>query len=226
VSEIGEVRTIARTVGARGEIALRRRSTEGGSVDELIVNGAFAMDSAETSTEQQLAAVVARAGAAVLVGGLGLGYSVAELLVGPVAHVDVVELEPDLVAWAHEGATKTLATVATDPRVRLEIGDVADVLLGHDRRFAGQRWDGILLDVDNGPDFLIHQENARVYESDLLRAAAARLEPGGTLAIWCQGPAAQLAASLRHLGGRVEGRFVEVVREGRWLEYAIYTLTT
>jgi len=75
---------------------------------------------------------------------------------------------------------------------------------------------------------LIHDANARIYGADLLGAAARRLAPGGTVAVWCQGPAPDLAETLRHIGGRaarVDGQLIEVLRDGRWLAYALYTLS-
>jgi spermidine synthase len=220
-----DLRTLARATGPRGEVVLRRRmSGPGTSVDELIVNGAFAMDSAEISTELALARVAGRSGATVLAGGLGLGFTATELLRLGSARVDVVEIEQCLVDWARTGVTPTLGAVAADPRIRLHVADLADVLQAG--RLGGlTSWDAVLLDVDNGPDFLIHPANARLYADALLAAAAGLLTPGGVLAIWCQGPAPALAEELRRLNGRVEEQLIEVERDGRQLTYAIYTLT-
>jgi spermidine synthase len=224
-------------VGTGGEIALRPRQGAAGAVEELIVNGAFAMDSAEVSSERALAAVVGRPGARVLVGGLGLGYTALELVRLGAAQIEVVELEPCLVEWARAGMTTTLAAVAAEPAVRLRVGDIAAVLLGSAtgdeadgnepdgvEPFHGP-WDGILLDVDNGPDFLIHAENARLYDRELLEAAAARLARGGILAIWCQGAAPALASTLAELAGEPGVRELAVEREGRRFVYVIYSLT-
>jgi len=221
-----EVRTLARAAGTSGDVALRRRTGAGGTVDELIVNGTFAMDSAEVSTEIALARMATQPDGTVLVGGLGLGFTVAELLRSTVREIDVVELEGCLIDWARAGVTDLLGRVASDPRTRLHVADVADVLTGAPGGPipSDQQWDAILLDVDNGPDFLIHDANARIYRADLLDAAARRLAPGGTLALWCQGPAPELAQALRDIGGRVEGQVIEVLRDGRWLAYAIYSL--
>ena len=193
-------------------------------VDELIVNGAFAMSSAETSAELALARTVVRPGATVLVGGLGLGFTTAELLRLGAARVDVVEIEQCLVDWARAGVTATLGALAADPRVRLHVADLADALSAGELGGLTD-WNAVLLDVDNGPDFLIHPANARLYGAELLAAATTVLRPGGVLAIWCQGPAPELAADLGRLGGRVEEQLIEVEREGRQLTYAVYTLT-
>ena len=99
--------TLGRAETPRGEVVLRRR----GDVDELVVNGAFAMDSTETHSERELGRIAGGA-PRVLVGGLGLGHTVvavldeADRLQLPV-RVDVVELEGDLVGWAREGRTAT-----------------------------------------------------------------------------------------------------------------------
>ncbi len=222
MTDVEELRVLARADSPRGEVVLRRRLLTGArEVDELIVNGTFAMDSAETSTERALARTLPRPGAEVLVGGLGLGFTAAELLRLGAGRVEVVEIEGCLVSWARAGVTGTLAAVATDPRVRLTVADIADVLRAEDDR----RWDAIVLDVDNGPDFLIHEANARVYSAELLAAAADRLRPGGVLAVWCQGPAPALALTLAGLGGAVREELTEVVRQGRQFTYAIYILT-
>ena len=106
----------------RGEVVLRRRDGPAGPVHELVVNGVFAMDSTETSSERDLAAfarVPTGRPTRVLVGGLGLGYTAAEVLADPAVgcgRLDVVELEPHLLAWARAGLTPVLARVAEDPR--------------------------------------------------------------------------------------------------------------
>lgn len=222
------VTVLGRASGPRGEVLLRRRDTGGGPVEELVVNGVFAMESAETTSERRLAgfALVGHARyPRVLVGGLGLGYTTAALLDDPLTAagtVDVVELEGALVGWARAGLTPTLKRVATDPRVSLHAGDVAEVLLGSAAVPRGP-WDAVLLDVDNGPDFLIHDGNDLLYQDATLRAAHTRLAPGGVLAIWCQGPAPELHRRLGALGPSREHRY-RVQRQSRTFWYVVYTL--
>jgi spermidine synthase len=214
---------LGRQDGPQGEVLLRRRD----GIEELIVNGVFAMDSAEHSTEDDLAriAVAGREPRRVLVGGLGLGYTVSAVLraAPTVQRVDVVELEDCLVEWARQRVTPGLAAVADDGRVRLHVADVSDVLAG--RTGPARPWDAVLLDVDNGPDFLIHAHNAALYAPAGLAGAAAALAPGGTLAVWCQGVAPDLLAALRRLDGRAEEHRIAARRGSRRLEYAVYTLT-
>ena len=239
MAPVEQVMIIARAESVRGEVVLRRRPTAAGPVDELIVNGAFAMDSAETASERELGRT-AKDARRVLLGGLGLGYTAEEVLTPSVLRLDIVELEPTLIEWAKLGVTGVLQRVASDPRVRFYAGDIADVL---DERPPAEPaeaphrlsatsgpasptgpWDAILLDVDNGPDFLIHPQNADLYAGPLLAAAYRQLTPGGVLAIWCQGMAPSLDSALRQLGEGVGVRRLHAIRGARHLEYVIYTL--
>ena len=220
------IQTIARHNGPRGEVALQRRLGADTNVEELIINGVFAMDSSETSTESLLAELALPNDRArrVLVGGLGLGYTVAAISTMDVDVIDVVEIEQCLIDWAHEGATATLAAVVADPRIRLLAGDIRLVL---ERLCDGPvgPWDAIVLDVDNGPDFLIHPRNRALYTEDTLGAAYAQLAPGGTLVIWCQGPAPALRALLEHIASSVNEYIFDVSRGERSFGYAIYTVS-
>ena len=203
--------TLARADTPHGEVALRRR----GPVEELIVDGVFAMDSAETASEIALAdaAPLGR----VLVGGLGLGYTAGRLLDRGAMRLDVVELAGPLLDWARAGLTPQLARVASDPRVTLHHGDVADWAEQHEGPF-----DAVLLDVDNGPSFLIHGHNERVYSARWLRLFWSRLAPGGALVVWCEEPSPGLHASLRALDPDAEELLVPVTRESRAFRYALY----
>jgi spermidine synthase len=97
------------------------------------------------------------------------------------------------------------------------VGDVADAL----REAPPASLDAVLLDVDNGPGFLVAPANARLYDDGGLAAAAAALAPGGVLAVWCSHEPSELADTARRLdaltGVQVLRRVVE--REGRELEY-------
>jgi len=220
------IQTIASHDGPRGDVVLRRRLAAGLSVDELIVNGAFAMDSSENSTESLLGELAVPSGRAsrVLVGGLGLGYTAAAILAKKVDLLDVVEIEQCLIDWAYQGVTATLAAVASDRRVRLYAADVRLVLEGFDDGPIGP-WDAIVLDVDNGPEFLIHAGNRALYTEAGLRAAYAQLAVAGTLAIWCQGPAPQLRTALQRIAPCVDEHLSEVSRGERSFRYAIYTVS-
>jgi len=219
--------TIAREAGPRGEVAVRVRRGPSGPVHELIVAGVFAMDDAETSSEVALAEMALAQCARpqrVLIGGLGLGHTaLAVLRDARVREVTAVEIEPALIGWARAGLVPALAAVGADPRVRLVEGDVG-AILGRE----GTAYDVVLLDVDNGPSFLVHERNHQLYGEPALRATLARVAPGGVLVIW----AAQREPALLALLGEVAGpdRVSEVVlpieRDGRAFDYALYVVTT
>ncbi|GAA5023837.1 spermidine synthase [Actinopolymorpha pittospori] len=217
--------TLAVDESARGSVALRRRLTdEGAEVFELITNGTFVMDTLETTTERLLArAALAHPPAtgtwSVTVGGLGLGFTVRELLADPrITHVDVVELEPAVVAWVREGLVPDTAGVLDDPRVRAHVDDV--------RRWLPERpdasTDAILLDVDNGPDFLVHMANTEVYEPPFLAVVKRALRPGGVVAVWSATRSTSLRRRLERTFAGCEEVHRVVEREGRDLDYYLY----
>ena len=213
--------TLAREATVDGEVVLRRR----GSVLELVVDGAFAMDTVDTSTEVALATYALErhpAPARVLVGGLGLGFTARAVLDDDrVEHVDVVELAEPLVRWATQGLVPELAGLQ-GPRCTLHVADVADVLAG--RGGPPGPWDVVVLDVDNGPDFLVHTGNAALYERGGLVAALASLAPGGVLAVWSSDEAPTLVAGMHEAAGEgdlVTHAVLEVEREGRSLRYSV-----
>ncbi|WP_239100749.1 hypothetical protein [Phycicoccus sp. CSK15P-2] len=216
--------TLGREDTPAGEVVLRRR----GEVLELFVDGTFTMDTVDTSTEVLLATEALRrhpAPGRVLVGGLGLGFTTRAVLDDArVRHVDVVELAEPLVRWAREGLAPELSGLEGD-RCALHVEDVADVL----RRGAGPSgcWDLVLLDVDNGPGFLVHPGNADLYRTPLLARARGVLRPAGVLVVWSSHAAPDLEQHLRRVAGpqdRIEETVLEVARDGRTFHYALYTL--
>ncbi|HEY3337913.1 MAG TPA: hypothetical protein VGK18_05385 [Propionicimonas sp.] len=205
---------IARAHTPAGEVVLRRRD----DVEELVVNGVFAMDSAEVTSELALADAAGSPPGRVLVGGLGLGYTAARLLDAGAERVRIVELADPLITWAREGLTEQLGRVAADPRTELVDGDIVDEVHG--------TWDALLLDVDNGPSFLIHDHNRRVYAEDFLRRCLSALADGGRLVVWCETESPDLASTLERITSRVQLITVPVTRQGRSFTYALYVATT
>lgn len=213
------LRTIARADSAVGEVVLRRRE----DVVELIVGGVFVMDTVDVSTEIELATIALvrhPRPRRVLVGGLGLGFTTSTVVADArVEQVVVAEIAGPLIDWAHAGLLPVAGL--RDPRVTLQNADVAELLRG-----GRAEWDLILLDVDNGPGFLVRPENAELYAGAGLRAAAASLGPGGILAIWSSHRAPALHRALESLGvGAVAEVVREVRRDGRGFDYVIYLVT-
>jgi len=217
--------TLARAEGVSGELTLRRRDgTEAGldAVFELIVNGVFLMDTAETSTERMLADQVLERLAAprrILVGGLGLGVTLGRLLTDVrVDRVDVVEVEALLVEWLRAGLVPGADAVLADPRVHVTVADVRDVL----RHAVAGTYDGVVLDVDNGPDFLVRAANAAVYRPASVHDVTTALAPGGVVAVWSAAPSAALETTLAEVVGRCQEVVRTVERNGRSVTYHIY----
>lgn len=211
---------LARAVEPSGEVALRRR----GEHLELVVDGRFAMDTVDTTTEHELAAAALGRLAGpgpftVLVAGLGLGFTAAAVLADPrVDRVEVVELSAAVVGWVRDGLVPATAGLLADPRLQVEVADVAGSVAGR----APASLDAVLLDVDNGPDFLIHDGNAALYDRPFLAAALRLLRPGGVLAVWSSHPSRVLAERLAGTGAAVEELLRTVERDGRRLDYALY----
>lgn len=222
-------RTIGRAPAAGGgEIVLRIRPGAGpGGTDgfELIVDGVFAMDTVQVSSELALATeTLARLAGSdwhVVVGGLGLGYTLRELLADRrVSSVEVVELEPALVAWLRDGLVTPATGLLDDPRVTVVVGDI----VGHLAELAVGSADAVLLDVDNGPDFLVHQSNSALYEPPALAAAVRALRADGRLAVWSATASPELEARLRSVAGPVEVVTLPTTREGRTFDYVLYVV--
>lgn len=117
----------------------------------------------------------------VLIGGLGMGFTLGAALAALPASATIVvaELVPKVVTWANGPLAHLFGGNLADPRVTIEIRDVHDVIVG-----APGGFDRIMLDVDNGPDGFINLANDRLYCNWGLRAAYAALRPAGVLAIW------------------------------------------
>lgn len=159
------------------DVHLRHRAD---GARELRVNGVFVMDDVETTSERMLARGVS---GDVLVGGLGLGYTVRELLEGDVRSVTVAELHAEVV---------DAVELPADPRLSVELGDVRDLV---ERQPPGSL-DAIVLDVDNGPDFLVHEHNAGLYEAAFVERCAQALRPDGRLVIWSMADSTAVRAVL------------------------------
>jgi spermidine synthase len=179
--------------------------------DEFVIlaGGAPLMSSRMHGSEDLLAAFGCRRAAAprqsaakhsprILIGGLGMGYTlrVALDMLPPHATVVVAELIPEVVAWNHGPLAPLAGHPLADPRVRIEIIDVAALLsssASSDRsrsrapqtaQPAKSQFDAILLDVDNDPGAFTDSRNAALYSTAGIAAVSASLKPGGVFAVW------------------------------------------
>lgn len=207
---------VERVQTPRGELVLRRA----GEHYEVIANGTFLMDSREVGSERALAERAlrhAREGSHVLVGGLGLGFTARSALAQPgVERVTVAEIEPALVQWLRGPLAQWSDGVLADPRCHVQVGDVA-ALLQPDAGF-----DAILLDVDNGPSWTVHEDNVGLYSEAGLARAKAALSPGGTLAVWSAQAEPAFMGRMDTVFDHGREEQLQVERDGRRLSYFLY----
>jgi spermidine synthase len=216
---------VARAESPRGEIVLRagRESDDvAPAVLELRVNGVFVMDTAETSTERRLAtatlADVEQPGA-VVVGGLGLGFTMHEVLADPrVERLVVVEIEDALVRWMREGIVPHGPSYLADERLTVVTADIRVAFA----EAAPASYDLVLLDVDNGPGYLVHDTNQILYQATFLTQVRQALRLGGALAIWSSAESPELHRTLEQVFGNVAPVPFDVVLQGRSEQYWLY----
>lgn len=123
--------------------------------------------------------------AQVLIGGLGMGFTLRAALaeLPATAGVVVAELVPEVSDWARGPMAPVFGGCLADPRVQIEIADVRTLI-----RAQSGRLDAILLDVDNGPDGLTAEANDSLYSRRGLAEAHRALTQGGVLAVWSAHP--------------------------------------
>ncbi|MDT0341604.1 spermidine synthase [Streptomyces sp. DSM 44938] len=184
--------------GPFGEVVLRRH----GELLQIIANGCFLMDTSDGRSERLLVtaaldALDDRPDPAVLIGGLGVGFSLEQAAAEPRwGRVTVVEREPAVIDWHRAGplGARTAPALA-DPRTELVRADLLDHL-----RTASATYDALCLDIDNGPDWTVTSGNDGLYSPTGLATCRARLNPGGVLAVWSAQPSEDFPRKLRNAG--------------------------
>ena len=173
----------------------------------LKLNGRQLMSTTSTTSELLLAQLPCeglrgRADACVLIGGLGLGFSLRRVLelAGKHAAVQVAELLPEVVAWNRDFLRAVNGALLDDRRVKVIVGDVFEII----RRAAPASYDVILLDVDNGPTSFVQAQNSRLYNRRGLDTIACALKPGGKVAFWSACPEPGFVESLARSGFKTD----------------------
>ncbi len=172
-----------------GELVLRRRSSPSVPDDlvyEVTLNDEMLMSSTVNESERALARLALEDGRAdrpldVLVGGLGLGHTAAEVLSSPsVRRLEVVELLRPVIRWHRERLVPLADTLMDDPRCTLVEGDFFE----HVGPENSEQYDVILLDIDHAPDCLLHARHGDFYRADGLHQLADHLRPDGVFGVW------------------------------------------
>jgi len=153
-----------------------------------------------------------------LIGGLGLGFTLRAVvdLLPARGRVDVAELLPEVVVWNREFLRGLNGDLLEDPRVQVHVGDVADFLT------EPGRYDGILLDVDNGPAAMVAAANSRLYDRPGLDRIRAALRVGGTTAFWSARPDGAFEKRLRQTGFQVDAVPTKAYPSAKRARYVVY----
>jgi len=215
-------RELIATAQVRGGVELRL--VRHGDDHMIMVDNNELMSSRVGGSEEALATMTCdrlREGIAphLLIGGYGMGFTLRAALarLGPNAKVTVAELVPEIIDWARGPMATLTAGCLEDPRVRLLAGDVAAAITA-----ATNRYNAILLDVDNGPSGLVRAANDGLYSLTGLGAAMSALRPGGLLAIWSAAPDAAFTKRLKHAGFSVEEATVRARSNGKGPRHTIW----
>lgn len=158
--------------------------------DEFVINLAGVRGELMTSRKHSSELALAELGCAhlkgvenakVLVGGLGMGFTLSAALKATTLSSEIVvaELVPGIAEWNKGPLGECAGRPLDDKRVRLAVGDVADFFMHQLEKF-----DAILLDIDNGPEAFTHDDNADLYSIQSLREIKKSLRPNGVLAVW------------------------------------------
>ena len=210
----------AQVPGNGGELCLYRRGAE----FSIRVGNRELMNSRVHGSEEALAElaytrVVGRPRPRILIGGLGMGFTLAATLrrLGTEGRVVVAELVPAVVEWNRGPLGALAGHPLQDARVAVREVDVAQIL-----RDTRQAYDAILLDVDNGPEGLARKDNDWLYARPGLEAAHAALRPAGVLAVWSAAPNQVFAKRLRRVGFTVDEVHVPARSSGKGRRHTIW----
>ena len=200
----------AEVPGEDQPLILAQRGTEFAiRIGSVALMSSLAHGSEEALAELACTHIADRPKARVLIGGLGMGYTLAAALkhTAPTSSIVVAELLSSVVEWNHGPLAHLAGAPLTDPRVSVTIGDVVERIGAK-----ADAWDAILLDVDNGPDALTRPSNDRLYQAKGLRVASEALREGGVLGVWSVAPDEAFAKRLATAGFDVHEATVRVRR--------------
>lgn len=209
---------VERREGRSGELVLLRRGEEW----EVVLDGTLLIASANEASSRALIRaalpVLPERPLDVLIGGLGMGFALDEAQkLTPPASVTVAELEPVIVEWFDRYFGERASWARRDARSRIVIADVADVLNDSSAAF-----DLIALDTDNGPSWLVRDENVDLYGVAGLEAVGRALRRGGVAVLWSPERYAWFERRLRRVFASVTASEAHDQVQGRRLAYTMY----
>ena len=201
------IKILAYEVTSLGPLCLRRRellSQPGTVVTEVTLNHEFLMSSYNTASERALASqaleMVKGRDLQVLVGGLGLGYTAAEVLASDrVGNVEVFEFLPQVIDWFDQELIPLAGSLKRDPRLLVSQGDVYKRLMDLPQK----QYDVILIDVDHSPDDHLDGNNDLFYKEGGLEATRKHLVKDGILGVWSYAENLPFSAVLRNVFGEI-----------------------
>ncbi|GAA5482444.1 spermine synthase [Haloferula sargassicola] len=156
----------------------------------------------------------------VLIGGLGMGFTLKRTLegIGSPATVEVAELMPEIIEWNRSFLAEHNGPILADPRTKIHQGDFFDALKKHGKGGL----DAILIDIDDGPDMLITGDNSRLYTPSFFARVREALAPAGCAAYWMAHPTPAMEKSLQKAGFRVEVHPVKAHEKAKKPRHCIY----
>ena len=190
------------------------------------VNGQQLMHSAVATSEVELGRLgcerhtIRGAATRVLIGGLGLGFTLKSVLqaTGPKAVVHVAELFPEIVAWNRTHLAGLNGALLKDKRVTVMVGDIRLLI----QRAARLPYDVIVLDIDNGTTAMVKDDNNQLYSERGMQQIALALKPGGRAAVWSACPDAVLGKRLTKAGFQVRAVPAKLYAQAKRAAYMIY----
>ena len=187
--------------GVHGELMASRRHSSEDALAELACAHLAGVESAR-----------------VLVGGMGMGFTLAAALntLSASAEVVVAELVPEIIEWNKGPLGECADRPLEDSRTRVYIGDVAELFI-----MRRPDYDAILLDVDNGPEAFTHDDNSNLYSLESLREIRDTLRPRGMLAVWSAWYDSRFSQKLKKVGFKVDHKTVRA-HKGKGSKHTIY----
>ncbi len=206
--------------GHAGIITLRRRGTEFSirTADRELMNSRL-HGSEDALAELTYSRINQTKSLRILIGGLGMGYTLAAALKQSEEDtlITVAELIPAVVTWNRHHLGHLAGNPLADPRISIQEEDVVESI-GRKQ----SAWDAILLDVDNGPDGLTQKANDRLYSLAGLKTSFSALRPGGILAVWSSGPDKAFTCRLKQCGFQTEQITVRAHKPGKGARHTIW----